>query len=522
MSILVGKRRFRIAFGQAAGLLHFQEAVANLPDDHMVPSTIREDIVMRHRSAFALLILTLSASQAMVASAQDSRPTASSNAIVHAATAELLPPVSPAQSPGPMSLDACIELGFQYQPALAAARASLAASQSGQRGVNRMILPRLFTPDLGVRREQACHGVTIAEAALAQAEWETRYAITRNFFTVQYIRSQQVVVNDVLNTLDKGYKRAEKLYEAGDPKNKITNLDLEAIKVQIAIVKGKKSQADNGMLKAKAALREAMGLGHDYPLEIVAVDLPVAVYPTKYYEEKVKDDKGKDTGKTVKKEFEYRILLEIKKVELIDAAIANRGEIIQANAASRVTDLEIQAQGRIRGWQGRTFASGADPHTQPIPFSIFNSDYRPGAIGLEMPPMLAGRRWDRVQRARDLNDRASAVVEKTNNLVSLDVEAQYLKWRESAEEVQYLKEIYETAQELPDKVLTLVQGKDLTSTQIIQANMTAIMVRTSLNEEMHTHALALAGLERATAGAFRVYPIPAAPPPVLVPPPKKK
>ena len=71
-------------------------------------------------------------------------------------------------------------------------------------------------------------------------------------------------------------------------------------------------------------------------------------------------------------------------------------------------------------------------------------------------------------------------------------------------------------------MLTLVQGKDLTSTQIIQANMTAIMVRTSLNEEMHTHALALAGLERATAGAFRVYPIPAAPPPVLVPPPKKK
>jgi outer membrane protein TolC len=289
-------------------------------------------------------------------------------------------------------------------------------------------------------------------------------------------------------------------------------------------VKGKKSQADNGMLKAKAALREAMGLGHDYPLEIVAVDLPIAVYPAKYYEEKVKvlDDKGKDKSKTIRKELEYTPLFQIKKAELIEAAVANRGEMIQANAANRVTDLEVQAQGRIRGWQGRTFASGADPHTQPIPFSIFNTDYRPGAIGLEMPPMLAGRRWDRVQRARDLNDRASAVVEKTNNLVSLDVEAQYLKWREAVEEIQYLKEIYETAQELPEKVLKLVQEKDLTSTQIIQANMTAIMVRTSLNEEMHTHALALAGLERATAGAFRVYPIPALPLPVLVPSPKKK
>ena len=439
-------------------------------------------------------------------------------------TVELTPPISPAKSPGAMSLDACIELGFQYQPALAAARASLAASQSGQRGLNRMILPRLFTPDLGVRREQACHGVTIAEAALMQAEWETRYAITRNFFTVQYIRSQQVVVKDVLRSLEEGYKKAEKLYEAGDPAAKITKIDLDAIKIQIALVKGKKSQADNGMLKAKAALREAMGVGHDYALEIAPVDLPLAVYPAKYYEEKVKvlDDKGKDTSKTTRKELEYTPLFQIKKAELIEAAVANRGEMIQANAASRVTDLEVQAQGRIRGWQGRTFASGADPHTQPIPFSIFNTDYRPGAIGLEMPPMLAGRRWDRVQRARDLNDRASAVVEKTNNLVSLDVEAQYLKWREAVEEIQYLKEIYETAQELPEKVLKLVQEKDLTSTQIIQANMTAIMVRTSLNEEMHTHALALAGLERATAGAFRVYPIPALPLPVLVPSPKKK
>jgi outer membrane protein TolC len=472
---------------------------------------------MRHPPVFALLVLTIWGSQAMVASAQDrtfvsNTPPLSPRGFVNAPTEELTPPISPAKSPGPMSLDACIDLGFQHQPALDAARASLAASHSGKRGVDRMILPRLFTPDLGVRRQQACHGVTIAEAGLMQAEWETRYAITRNFFTVQYIRSQQVVIEDVLKSLDTGYSRAKKIFDAGDPGAKITQIDLDAIRVQIALVKGKKSQADNGMLKALAALREAMGLGYDYPLEIAGLDLPAAVYPVKtYYNDKVIDEKGKDTGKTVKKEkIEYERLYQIKKAELIEAAIANRGEIIQANAASRVTDLEVQAQTRIRGWQGRTFASGADIHTQPIPFSIFNTDYRPGAIGLEMPPMLAGRKWDRVQRARDLNDRASAVVEKTNNLVSLDVEAQYLKWQEAVEEIQYLRSIYETAQKLPDQVLKLVQGKDLTSTQIIQANLTAILVRTSLNDEMHTHALALAGLERATAGAFRVYPIPAA------------
>jgi outer membrane protein TolC len=414
-----------------------------------------------------------------------------------------------------MSLDACIDLGFQHQPALDAARASLAASHSGKRGVDRMILPRLFTPDLGVRRQQACHGVTIAEAGLMQAEWETRYAITRNFFTVQYIRSQQVVIEDVLKSLEKGHARAQTIFDKGDPGAKITQLDLDAIQVQIALVKGKKSQADNGMLKALAALREAIGLGHDYPLEIAAVDLPPAVDEVKKLVDvtvEKKDEKGKIIEKkTVKKEeTEYFPRYKFNKAELIAAAIANRGEMIQANAASRVTDLEVQAQNRIRGWQGRTFASGADIHTQAIPFSIFNTDYRPGAIGLEMPPFLAGRKRDREQRARDLNDRAAAVVEKTNNLVSLDVEAQFLKWQEAVEDIRDLKGIYDTAQKLPGKVEKLVQGKDLTSTQIVQANLTAIMVRTQLNDEMHMHALALAGLERATAGAFRVYPIPAA------------
>jgi hypothetical protein len=39
----------------------------------------------------------------------------------------------------------------------------------------------------------------------------------------------------------------------------------------------------------------------------------------------------------------------------------------------------------------------------------------------------------------------------------------------------------------------------------------AINVRTSLNDQMHLHALSLAGLERATAGAFRIYPVPTPP-----------
>src|SRR5262249_49543743 len=98
-------------------------------------------------------------------------------------------PVSPAKSPGPLTLDQCLDLGFQHQPALDAARASLHAANVGARSVDRLILPRLFMRDFKIRREQSHLGVTIAGAGVAQAEQETRYAITRNFFTMQFIDS---------------------------------------------------------------------------------------------------------------------------------------------------------------------------------------------------------------------------------------------------------------------------------------------------------------------------------------------
>ena len=66
------------------------------------------------------------------------------------------------------------------------------------------------------------------------------------------------------------------------------------------------------------------------------------------------------------------------------------------------------------------------------------------------------------------------------------------------------------AQPLLDKIIDRSNKTpgELTSGAIIQASTTAIYVRTQLNEAKHIHALALVGLERATAGAFSIYPIP--------------
>ncbi|MSU79783.1 MAG: TolC family protein [Gemmataceae bacterium] len=430
------------------------------------------------------------------------RPTTPTTAT---AAEETAPPVSPAVSPGPMSLEACLKLGNRHQPAIDAARASLSAANSGKRGLDRLFIPRLFTPDLGIRKQQASEGITIAEAGLIQAEWETRYSITRNFFTVQYIRAQQEVINDVLSNLEKGTERAKKIFGDGDPDGKITRVDLDFLDVQLGLVEKNKAQIDNGMLKALAALREAMGLSHNYPLEIGAIGLPPAVREEIQME---KDKKGKDV-----KKITFHRVYKINREDLILAALSNRGEMIQASAANRVVNLEISAQNRALGWRVNTFGSGSDVHAKPIPQGIFNNDYRPGAIGLEIAPTVVGRKAERVQHVTDFAARSSAVVDKTTNLISLDVEAMYLKWQEAVSQVESLTRVVDKAISLPKRVQEL-NPREFTSTAIIQANTVAIMVRTQLNDALHTHALALAGLERATAGAFHIYPVPAVSPSV--------
>jgi outer membrane protein TolC len=402
----------------------------------------------------------------------------------------------------PLTLDECIAMGMQQQPSLAAARASLSAAQTGSRALNRMIIPRLFVPDLPIRRQQGCLGVTIASASLTQAEWDTRYAITRNFFTVQYVNMQRIVVDDTLRNLDASRKKAQRIYESGDKNVKITKIDLEMLDISLAQVKNKKAQIENGMLKAMAALREAMGIGCDDPIEIAATGLPGDVYKVK---QESKDDKGK-----VVTTYTFHRLYKMDKKDLIAQGLANRGEMTQASTADEVVRLEAEAQRRIRGWKGGTFAQGADLHVTPVPLMYANHDYKPGAFAPEMPTMIVGRKNDRVARAWDFAARSAAVVSKTSNLISLDVEVQFLNWQEAAEDIEELSAIVDLASSLPKRVQDL-DPIDFTGTAVIQANIQAIQVRAQLNEARHSHALALAGLERATAGGFSIYPVPAPP-----------
>jgi outer membrane protein TolC len=377
----------------------------------------------------------------------------------------------------PLNLDDCLKLAEEKQPALAAARASLMAAQDGSAALGNLPLyARLAARDLRIRKEQACLGVTIAGASLLQAEWETRYAVTRNYYSVTYVRMQLGLLSAVLKDLEKSKKRAEELLKLADPNFKVTAIDINQFNVNIALVKARRVEAVVGEKKAIAALREAIGVGPDYPLDIPASELPAPV-------------------------------ASLDRDELIRMALANRGEITQATSAKTVVELEVEAQAKKWfGLKNGTFAQGADIHAQPIPQGVANGEYRPGAIGLEMPNMLFGKRQDRIARADAFSIRAGAVVDKAFNLASLETDNGYLKYVEARDRMEALLEAKKESVILKDRVWKRFNEGQATGGEYILASTTVDTIQGQYNEQLYMHALALAALERITAGGYRIYP----------------
>ncbi len=388
-------------------------------------------------------------------------------------------PAAYAQQPAPvptlppLTLEDCIRIGLEQQPALAAARASLAAAEDQRRALDNMRLAGLLSRELPVRKQQAALGVSIAAAGVQQAEWETIYAITRNYFSVIYATKQQKVVEDAIAKLAANRQSAADLLKSKDPDvvGKVTPIDVDRLDVHITLYRLRLQEAQKGVELATAALREAMGLARDCPLQLIQTDLPPVV-------------EGLD------------------KCQLIDLAVSRRGEIVQATNAAQVTNLEVTAQGKSIMPTFRTFAAVSDIHSRPIPQGMSNREYRPGAVGLDMPTMLAGHRRDRMQRARDFSARASAVVDKTTNLIVLETEAAYLKWRDAAESVRKLQRSVAQARAIADAEDARANLRKSFGEEVIRARTLQESVLSQYNEALYVHALALAGLERVTAGGF--------------------
>jgi outer membrane protein TolC len=380
---------------------------------------------------------------------------------------------APAPVPPPLTLAECIQTGLERQPSLLAARASLAAARDNQRALEDLRLAGLVSHEVPIRRQQAAAGVVIAQSGVAQAEWETLYAITRNFYSAVYAHKQERLAAEVVNKLKLYREKAAFLVKKGDPDSLVTQVDVDKLAASTDLYELMHIKAAEGLLRAKAALREAMGLEPDCSVWLVDADLP--------------------PPQTVP-----------SRDELLALALGRRGELVQASGAARVTELEADAQAASHELSVKTFAAAADVHSRAVPQGKANKEYRPWAVGPDMPTVLVGRKDDRVRRARDLGARAAAVVEKTRNLIALELDDAYLNWREASRKLEALSTTRAKAAGVLKSTESRFEIGRITGADLILAKTLELQVLAEYNEALYHQALALAALERITAGGFRI------------------
>ena len=370
-----------------------------------------------------------------------------------------------------LTLADCVQIALGRQPALAAQRASVAAAETGRQAADNLRLAGLVSKELPIRRRQAALGVVIAAAGASQAEWETIYAVTRNYFTVLYARQQQMVVKDVADDLRATLVAARGLVESGARRD-VTQSNLDQISSYLLLAEARQVEAERGAERALAALREAIGVDLCFNLQIAAESLP--------------------NPRPV-----------LTREQVVEWALGRRGELAQAVSAAEVTALEVQAQDASCRISVRTFATGGDIHARPVPQGYHNADYRPSAVGLEMPAMLFGHRADRVHQAQELSARAQAVVEKTRNLITLEAENTFLLWQQAAEQIDKTSQAADKATRLGKNTQRDFAGnQNVRVRDVLDALVLSAEARRANNEALYRQLLALADLQRVTAGGF--------------------
>jgi outer membrane protein TolC len=370
----------------------------------------------------------------------------------------------------PLTLADCVQIALEQQPALVAHRASLASAEAQLRALENLKLAAVVAKDLPIRRQQAEKGVLITRAGVNQAEWETAYGVARTYLSAVFARAQKRIAEEDINATESNRGVLRDLVKAGE--KFVTASMVDRLDVEVGLAKVRLTDATQGYDLAIAALREAMGVCRDFPLVLAMEKLAPST-------------------------------LTVDREQVICLALARRGEMIQAAGAAEITALEIDAQETSVLPKMSTFASAVDLHARPIPQGMSNNEYRPEAIGLEMPPVLVGHRADRVERAHALSTRANAVVDKTRNLIVLEVEDFYFKWSKATSRVEQLPRVRALAAKVyENNVKDLSVTKAIKMEDLLSSRQRFLETQLLLNEAIFQQSLALIALERATAGGF--------------------
>jgi hypothetical protein len=405
-----------------------------------------------------------------------------------------------------LTLRMCREIALANQPAIAAAQASLAAAIDRAKALEHLRGLASLSRDLPIRRKQAALGIAIAHGGLAQAEAETLYGVTFSYLSAVYANQQMDLadkIRDNLNDLRElvaDALRAEPGKKAVSHPTVVLKEHHNVVNAYLETLQGRRAEAEQGVQLALAALREAMGVGSDYPLPPLPRKLPCPK-------------------------------VELNKEELVALALARRGELVQTANAAEVVCLEVEAQGRTCRSLARTFAAGSDIHARGVPTGIYDArSYRPGALTLEMPTVLAGSRGDRQTQARDYLQRAQAIDVKTRQLITLTVEDAYLRWREKVTQADKLEKAYQEHWQLSNKLRREIKFPiDMEKQRqpvpaypnmddLLHASVMTTRLLLEWKDAHYQALLALAALEQTTGGGFTVD-FDAAPPcPPVTPP----
>jgi len=394
---------------------------------------------------------------------------------VFAAEAEQTAPIAtaPAAEVRVLDLNACRQIALERQPAVAAARASLGAAVSRSQAVENLRVPTCLVRDLPIRRKQAAIGIVIAEAGVTRAEGDTIYGVTFSYLSAAYAITQRQVARDAIAALTDLHQRVREAVEKGLSRD-VTKDDVEKTGIRLLRAQARLEETTQGEQRALSALREAMGLGPDCLFSVADARLP---------------DANPDVDLHT----------------IIALALDRRGELIQAVNAAQVTGLEVDAQAaRALSPSVRTFAANSDIHGQPVPAGMYEDNYRPGAVGPEMPTQISGSRSARVEQAQAYSGRAAAVAEKTRGLIALEAEQAYYRWQEAANREKRYRQAAERAakqaKEVRERILGGIRAGSIDN--VLYFQQLSSEMRVDANQARYQKLLALAALERVTAGGF--------------------
>jgi len=383
---------------------------------------------------------------------------------------------APVVSPCPIyTLPDCIQIALNTQPSLNAARASLASSQSSMNTLmGQRHIASLFAPDIDIRKQQSIKGVAVAEAELFAVQVEVIYNVTRNYWTIVYARSQADVAASTVKMLKEFVTKAQEAVKIGASR-RVNASTVNTLLVYQSKVQEKQVEAEIGVRRAFSALREAMGVDQNCNFDIADRKLP-------------------------------RVVMSVSRDQVIAFATSRRAEIIQAALASNIWDLEVQAQGAVRFRPAnRTFAMGADIHVKSLPQGSRDANYRPEALGLEMPTAVVGSKEQRMEKTLALSARTHAVYAKTVGLISLEAENSYLSIEEALLKLVPVEVGYRAALQLRkdaekaqvDEARRIDDVQDIVLSQVLAAQSIS-----GYNDALFQLILAITSLERVTAGGI--------------------